>query len=186
MKALLLLICLISFTANSPGQSAQIAKPDFSGIWEFEAGRSSVVKSKKGPPEQITITHHDPDLVIRRKVVVQSVPEVRDLTYHTDGRGETNPTTDWITTNTGETKPVQTASQTTWNKNKIVTRSISRSHAGTAIIEFVISKELSLSADGRTLTITTRTDPGRNVPANVAFAPRSGADFKMVYKLISK
>jgi hypothetical protein len=186
VKVLFLLTCLVTLAATCFGQS-NIPKPDLSGTWEFDAARSNVAKSKNSLPEQLKITHHDPELIIRRKVNINGVPEERDLTYYTDGRSERNPTTDWLTTNPGSDsfKPSETASKTTWSKDKIVTRSISRSYLGTAIIEFEIIDELRLSSDGKTLTKTTKFVPSKDM-RNIAFVAGMGTDFKTVYKLISK
>lgn len=127
MKALLLPICLVVLAAICFGQSSNTGKPDLSGTWEFDAARSNVAKSKSSP-EQIKITHHDPELIIRRKVIINGVPEERNQTYYTDGRGERNPTTAWVTTNPGSdsSRPAGTQSKTTWSKDKIVTRSVGR------------------------------------------------------------
>jgi len=189
VKALLLPIFLVAFAAICFGQSSNTGKPDLSGTWEFDAARSNVAKSKNNSsPEQIKITHHDPELIIRRKVIINGLPEERNLTYYTDGRGETNPTTAWVTTNPGSDsyRPAATPSKTIWSKDKIVTRSVSRAYAGTAIMEFEIIDELRLSSDGKTLTKTTRTVPKRDVTGNAAFVVGSGADFKAVYKLINR
>jgi len=169
------------------GQSPKTAKPDLSGTWEFDAAKSNF-KSKQKSPEQIKISHHDPELIIRRKVNINGVSEERDLTYYTDGRGERNPTTTWMTTNQGSDlyRPPETTSKTTWSKDKIVTRSVSGFHAGTAIAEIEIIDEFRLSSDGKTLTDTRRTVRKSNVNPNAALVVESGADFKTGYKLISK
>lgn len=188
MKVLLLLMCFVSLVAMCFGQSSNTPKPDLSGTWEFDGARSNVAKSKKNSsPEQLKITHNDPELIIRRKIEIRGVPEEQDLTYYTDGRSEKNPTTDWLTTNPGSDsfKPAETASKTTWSKDKIVTRSISRSYAGTAIIEFEIIDEWKLSSDGKTLTKTTRFVPSKDM-RNIAFVAGMGTDLKAFYKLISK
>jgi len=188
VKVLLLLMCLVTLVTICAGQSSNTPKPDLSGIWEFDGARSNLAKSRSSSPERIKITHHDPELLIRRKVIINGVPQERDLTYYTDGRGESNPTTDRLTTNTGPDsfKPPETASKTTWSKDKIVTRSIARTHAGAAIIEVDIIDELRLSSDGKTLTRTTRFVPRKDMSPNVAFVAGRGADVQAVYKLISK
>jgi hypothetical protein len=169
------------------GQSPKTAKPDLSGTWEFDAARSNF-KSKQKSPEQIKITHHEPELIIRRKVKINDVSQERDLTYYTDGRGETNPTPTWMTTNQGpdSNRPFETTSKTTWSKDKIVTRSVSGFHAGITIVELEIIDEFRLSPDGKTLTDTRRTVRRNNMTPNAAFVVESGADFKTAYKLISK
>ena len=186
MKALLLPICLVACLGLCIGQSQKTVKPDLSGTWEFDA-RGSSFKSKNSSPEQITITHHDPELIIRRKVNINGVSQERDLTYYTDGRAERNQTTDWITTSGGSDsfRLSETLSKTTWSKDKIVTRSITRSYAGgTEIIDFEIIDELRLSSDGKMLTKTTRFVPPKLVRANVWFGRTT--ELKTVYKLISK
>ena len=188
MKVILLPICLIAWAAICFGQAKKIEKPDPSGTWELDAARSHI-DTQKGPPERIKISYSDPQLIMHRKVNVYGVPEERDLIYYTDGRGETNPTTSWVTTEPGANdayRPSVTTSKTTWNKDKIVTRLRSRSYAGAAIVDFEIIDEYSLSADGKTLTKTTRMEPSKDVPANVSFVARGGGEFKMYYKLISK
>jgi len=185
-KVVLLPICLIACVSICFGQSNKTAPLDLSGTWEFDAARSHFEHSKS-PPEQIKITYQDPKLIIRRKVNINGVPEERDLIYYTDGRGETNPTTSWVSTgpNGDSYRPTLTTSKTTLSKDKIVTRSLSRTYAGAAIVEFEIIEEFRVSSDGKTLTKTSRTVPSKDVPANVAFFGRQ-AEFKMVYKLISK
>lgn len=188
MKVALLLICLVGYVATGFGQSTKDSKPDLSGTWEFDAARSNVAKSKKSAPEQIKITHHDPELTIHRKVSIDGVQEERHLTYYTDGRGETNPTTAWVTTNPGSEswRPNETKSKTAWSKNKVVTRSVSQTFGGGAVFEFEIVDEWRLSSDGKTLTKTSKTIPSRNLTGNAAFVIGNGAEFKEVYKLISK
>src|SRR5689334_15727737 len=98
MKVLLLLICLAACVAAGFSQS-KIVKPDLTGTWEVDAARNKETKSQSSVPEQIKITHRDPELIIRRQIIIKGVPEQRDLTYYTDGRGETNPATAWLTAN---------------------------------------------------------------------------------------
>ena len=189
MRVILLLICLAAWVAVGFGQSNKTrTQPDLSGIWEFDAARSNVATSKKSSPERIKITHHDPELTIRRQVSVNGVKEERDLTYYTDGRGETNPTTAWVTTNPGSEswRPRETKSKTTWSKTKVVTRSLSQTFGSAAVFEFEIVDQWGLSSDGKTLTKTTKTVPNRNLTGNAAFVIGNGAEFKEVYKLISK
>ena len=188
MKVLFSLMCLVTLVTVCFGQSSNPPKPDLSGTWEFDGARSNFGKSRKGAPEQIKITHHDPELIIRRKVSINGVPEERDLTYYTDGRGEKNPTTFWLTTNPGSDsfRPDESGSKTFWSKDKIVTRSISRTSAGAMIVEFDIIDELRLSSDGKTLTKTTRTIPRKDLTPNVGFVAGTRPDLTAVYKLISK
>ena len=188
MKALLLPICLVACVAVCFGQSNKTIKPDLNGTWEFEYGRRLSAKSKGGGPEQMKITQDDPELIIRRRVNINGEPQERDLTYYTDGRGETNPTMDWLTITRGSDsfKPSEVESTTGWRKNKIVTRSVTRIYAGAARIECEIIDELRLSSDGKKLTLTRRYVPPRDVRLNFAFGAGRGTEVTAVYKLISK
>ena len=188
MKIIFLPIFLVACVAICVGQSNKNAKPDLSGTWEFDVTRNHVPKSKMSTPEQIKITHHDPEMIIHRKISINGVSEERDLTYYTDGRGENNPATVWITSNPRSESfwPVVTNSKTIWSKDKIVSRAFSRSSVGNATVESEIEEEYRLSPDGKTLTKTTRTIPTRLLSANGAFMVGHGVDFKTVYNLISK
>jgi hypothetical protein len=165
-------------------------KPDLSGTWGFDRKRSNAGKSKDAskPPEQIKITHVDPELRIRRKVSVNDQIEERELVYYTDGRGETNPTTAYITTNPGSRsgRPPETNSQTSWRGDKIISKSIFGSPVGRAALEFEIIVEWRLSTDGKTLTQTTRTIAKPDPMSNSIFVAGGGRDFKSVYNLLSK
>ena len=136
------------------------------------------------------ITHHDPELTMRRTFTIQGVPQEVDLTYYTDGRGETNPSTAAIRT-TPESKPSgtpQTTSKTTWDKNKIITQSVGRFSAA-VILECEIIDEWRLSSDGKTLTRHTTITPTKDLTASLkdTFVSHNPIDdFKTVYKLISK
>jgi len=181
-------MCLIAFAAICFGQSRNIVKPDLSGTWELDSGHSSLASFRINSPEQIKITHHDPTLIIRQKVIINGAPQEREVTYYTDGSGERNPSTDWLTTNPGSNgfKPSDTASKTTWHKDKIVTRSISRAYAGSEIMDLEIIDGLKLSSDGQTLIRTTRFVPIRVVTGNGAVGGGTTSYSKAVYKLISK
>lgn len=189
-KSLAILILLATCAANGLAQANKSKpKPDFSGTWEFDRKRSNVGKSNSSnPPEQITITHHDTELKIRKTVTVNGQKEERELTYFTDGRGETNPTTAWITANPGSQtdRPAETKSKTSWSGEKVVTRSRFRTSAGSALMEFEITIERRISPDGKTFTETTHSNAKTDPTSNSVFVAGRGIDFKAVYNLISK
>ena len=189
-RTLFISICLAAAATTCLGQANKSKpKPDLSGTWEFDQKRSNVGKSNSStPPEQIKITHHDPELKVERKVVVNGLPEVRALAYYTDGRGETNPTTAWLTTNPGSKsdRPSETKSKTMWSGDKVVTRAIFSPRAGSAVIHFEINVEWRVSSDGKTLTETTHTIARPDAFSNSVFVAGRGNEFKAVYKLISK
>jgi hypothetical protein len=182
------LVWVVSAIAICYGQGAG-KKPDPSGTWEFDRNRSNVGKSSKSadPPEQLTITYRDPELKIHRTIFVNGQRTERDSTYYTDGQGEANPTTTWVTTNPGadSDRPPETESRTSWSGAKIVTRSKARPHAGTAVLEFEIIVEWKVSGDGKTLTQTTHTVAQRDPMSNSVFVG-GGRDLKAVYNLVSK
>src|SRR5215831_1861428 len=185
MKLSLTLILMVGTVMVGLGQTAK-PRPDPTGTWEFDRVRRLVAKSHKSPPEQIKITFVDPELKIRRQVPINGVLEERELTYYTDGRGETNPTTGWMTTDPDAQSiaPAVTKSKTGWSREKIVTQSSERSYLGGAIFDYETVQEWRLSSDGKTLTQTTRSvikTPPINTPM---FG--NATEFKAVYKLISK
>jgi hypothetical protein len=187
--SLAILILLATCGANGLAQANKSKpKPDLSGTWEFDRKRSNVGKNSASPPEQITITHHDPELKIRKTVTINGQKEERELTYYTDGRGETNPTTAWITANPGSItdRPSETTSKTSWSSDKVVTRSVFLPHSSTAIMEFEITVERRISSDGKTLTETTHTNVKSDPISNSVFVAGRGTDFKAVYNLVSK
>jgi hypothetical protein len=187
MKVLLLLICLATCVPVCLSQSNEPAKPDLSGTWEVEAPHQKKAKATDIPPEQIKITHRDPELIIRRTVQNDGVAEERELIFYTDGRGETN-TRAGLTTNTGfeSWQPRETESKTIWSKDKIVTRSVEQSISSAAIYVHETVDEWQLSSDGKTLTKTTRTTAKKDVQGNAASTAGDGIELKTVYKLISK
>lgn len=168
-------------------QSNTTAAADLSGVWELDAARSGIAKSKNSSPEQIKITHHDPQLTIRRMVKGDGVQEEREFTYYTDGRGETNPAK-WLVTDSGleSWRPSEIESTTIWDKDKVVTRSVEMSIGGAAVFKADVSDEWRLSSDGKTLTEITRTVPNKNLKGNAAVVVGDGTGIKTIYKLISK
>ena len=181
MKVILLPICLFACVAICFGQSNK-PKPDLTGTWV-----DVTTKSKKRSPEEIKITHHDPELILRRKISVNGTTEERDFTYYTDGRGEKNPPLLWLisTPDAGSSQPPDVVSETTWNKDKIVIHFANRVYAGRAVVEADIKMEFRLSKDGRTLTRNTSIAP-LQISAHPLIAVGNGADVKTSYKLISK
>ena len=180
-KLLLLPTILAVVVSFGFGQSSKTIKPDLTGTWELQT-------RAPGSPEQIKITHHDPELTIRRLVYINGVREERDLTYYTDGRGERNPAIARYLGSDGaymeSWRPAEITSNTTWSKAKVVTHSVDWSFGSAAVFEYEITDEWWLSKNGKTLTITRRAAPNKDLTGNAAMA--FGDDLKEVYKLISK
>ena len=162
------------------------AKPDLSGTWAFDRSRSNVGKTSSVNSE-IKISHHDPELKIHRTININGQPDQRELIYYTDGRGETNPTTIWLSTSPDPKSPhpAETKSKTKWNGDRVVIRSKLRLMAGIHAIEEDVVDEWKLSADGKTLTQTTRHIMPTNSP-DAIFVPANRPDDKRVYTLVSK
>ena len=190
MKSLpILLLLAVCVPASFAQGNKSKPRPDLSGTWELDRKRSNVGKSNSSnPPEQITIIHRDPELKIRKRVFANGQLEERELAYYTDDRGETNPTTAWITTNPGSEsgRPPETKSKTSWSGDKVVTRSVFLPRTGGTILEFEITVERRLSSDGKTLTETTHTTARQDPMANSVFVAGRGNDFKAVYNLVTK
>jgi hypothetical protein len=156
-------------------QKTTKSRPDLTGTWMLDPSRSNVGPSRR-TDRPLKITHHDPEFKITRMIEHNSLVTGQDLVYYTDGRGETNPTTMFLSTSTdmnpqGHDKDV-TKSKTSWSGNKLVTRSSLRSIIAGRVLEFTIIDEWKLSQDGKTLTQTSRTvfnpdaSPGVFIPAN--------------------
>ena len=179
-------VFLIAVCAIARGQGSQPAKPDFSGTWAFDPARSNV-SPKSTANAGIKISHHDPELKISMTVTINGNPQPKEFTYFSDGRGETNPATRWISTSPdGNTPhPAETKSKTKWSGDRIVTRYTLRTRMGIHISEEEIVEEWKLSADGKTLTRTTRTILPRSTPEMIV-VPANRDDDKRVYKLVSK
>jgi len=174
--------------AISHGQgSLSPAKPDLSGTWAFDRGRSNVGKTSS-PNSDIKILHHDPELRIVRTIDFNGQTIHSELTYYTDGRGETNPTTIWLSTspNPKSPRPAETKSRTSWSGERVVIRSRLRLMVGIHVIEEDLVDEWKLSADGKTLTQTTRHKMLPTSSDGAIYTPSNRPDHKRVYTLVSK
>ena len=172
---------------NAQGSKSQTT-PDLSGTWMLDQRRSNVGKASSASPSnyEIKIKHSDPELRIRRTTNINGQAEERELKYYTDGRGEINPTIAWLSNSPDpkSPKPANTKSKTGWNGNKVVTRSTLT--AGGHIVQYELIEEWKLSADGKTLTQTTRFVFQNDPMDRSIFVPANRPDDKRVYNLVSK
>ena len=192
MKALVRTFCFILICAvgTSPAQQKQKTaktKPDFTGTWLLDPSRSNVGPSRT-PDRPLKITHHDPELKITRMVEHNGQVTGQDLIYYSDGRGETNPTTMFLSTNTdvnpqGHDKDV-TKSKTTWSGDKVVTRFTLRSVIGGHPLEFEMIDEWKLAKGGTSLTQTSRTVFRQDMAGGGVFVPANRPDMKRVYNRV--
>ena len=174
---------------NAQGSKSQTT-PDLSGTWMLDQRRSNVGKASSASPSnyEIKIKHSDPELRIRRTTNINGQAEERELKYYTDGRGEINPTIAWLSNSPDpkSPKPANTKSKTGWNGNKVVTRSTLSLTAGGHIVQYELIEEWKLSADGKTLTQTTRFVFQNDPMDRSIFVPANRPDDKRVYNHVSK
>jgi len=155
----------------------------------LDRDKSNVRKSTT-PDQPMKITQHGPEFKISRTDLINGQPVEREFIYYTDGRGETNSTTVWLSTspdpkstqrNTDETK-----SRTRWSGNKLITSSRIRSLLGGRVVEYELVDEWKLSADGKTLTQTTKFTFHEDPMSNSIYVPSGRPDMKRVYNLVAK
>ena len=181
----------LSSAEGSGQENKGQAKPDLNGTWKLDSTKSNAVDIGK-PDEPIRIVYSDPELRITRIFVVTGQSVERDFVYLTNGKGEMNPGTLFISVDPRGKRPTelqkdQVKSKTKWQGDKIVTRSSVESRVGGVgglRIQYLVVDEWKISPDGKTLTQTTKfqADPD-TVPS---FTPTPTPDQKRVYLLVSK
>ena len=161
--------CVVFCSAQDKKTPVQI-KPDLTGTWVRSSYKSNHRGQLESYPVTLTISHKEPELNITRKSIVKGTEKITDEVYYTDGRGEKNepqfrsalaigssPTNG--VQQKGSDNP-QTKSKTKWEGNKIVSRSSSILEAVGHRFDMDMTQKRELSADGKTLTITTIMMPG--------------------------
>ncbi|MBV9924463.1 MAG: hypothetical protein JOZ96_05425 [Acidobacteria bacterium] len=141
---------LILFLLAPAAAVADKKHPDLSGSWQVDREKSDYGEWSDKPLSKadstLVIAHVDPELKIRRTLALNGREEVKEFTYYTDGRGETNP----ATLGAGEVK-----SKTKWDGDKVVAEAhITRQGAGGSY-ELNVTQKWQVSSDGKTLTNTT-------------------------------
>jgi hypothetical protein len=188
MKLLVNIFCFVLICAlGTTSALAQVkqtarAKPDLSGTWLLDPKKSNVGPSAK-PEKPLKISHHDPELRITHMVASNGQ---KDFVYYTDGRGETNATTMFLSTGTDVKLPGNkdvTKSKTKWSGDKVVTRFTLTSLIAGHPVEFEIIDEWKLSKDGQTLTQTSRTVFRQDMSGGI-FVPANRPDIKRVYNRV--
>ena len=178
-------LCTFGMT-QAAARSKQKTKPDFTGQWLLDPAKSNVGPSST-PDRPFKIVHHDPELRITHFSESNGQTTERNSVYYTDGRGESNATTMFLSTSTdmnpqGHDKDV-TKSKTTWSGNKVVTRSTLRSVIAGRQLEFEVIDEWKLSDDGNTLTQSSRTVFRQDTSSGI-FIPARRPDTKKVYNRV--
>ncbi|MBI3649782.1 MAG: hypothetical protein HY231_01900 [Acidobacteria bacterium] len=164
------LISLIFFTVTTiEAGSAAEAKPNFSGNWALDLGRSNF--GRLGPAQfknarmTLKISHREPQLKIARQASMNGQTRNQNLIYYTDGRGEANPN---LLTNE------MMNSKTKWEGVKLISRSLSSMAFNGQAINIEAIEKRELSSDGKTLTITNTISSPRGVDiVKLVFARKS-------------
>ena len=156
MKPLLLCLCLLTCAAAAPAGDDKKKEgkthPDLSGTWELDRSKSDFGLFGDRPLSKadstLVIAHRDPELKITRTLKLNGQEEVKEFTYYTDERGETNP----ATIGAGEVK-----SKTKWDGEKVAARSKMSwpGRGGGPGVSMDVTQKWQVSSDGKTLTNTT-------------------------------
>jgi len=151
MKAILLSLCLLACAAAADVRKKEgKSHPDFSGTWRIDKSKSDFGEFSDRPLSKadatLVVEHKDPELKVRRTLSLNGQEEVKEFTYYTDERGETNQATIGV----GEVK-----SKTKWDGDKVVSEAhITRRGQG-GPYELNVVQKWQVSSDGKTLTNTT-------------------------------
>ena len=154
MKSILLCLCLAFALAGASAARDDRKKPhpDLSGTWELDRSKSDFGLFRDRPLARadatLVVAHRDPELKITRTLRLNGQQEVKEFTYYTDGRGETNP----AAVGAGEVK-----SKTKWDGDKVSAHSTMAwpGQGGGAGYEMGVAQKWQVSSDGKTLTNTT-------------------------------
>ena len=157
MKSIILCLCLVASLAgvsSAQGDKKKEGKPrpDLSGTWELDKSKSDFGLFRDRPLSKadatLVVAHSEPELKITRTLKLNGQQEVKEFTYYTDERGETNP----ATIGAGEVK-----SKTKWDGEKVSASSKMTwpGQNGAAAAEMDVTQKWQVSSDGKSLTNTT-------------------------------
>ena len=142
---------------GQPATSLAQAKANMSGTWVLDRSRSNFGRfSKEAANAKITmkILHKEPTLKMTRSGTLNGESRSQNLTFYTDGRGETNP---------GLIDNSQARSKTTWEGTKLVTHSWSSLSVGGESVQLETLERRELSSDGKTLTVSVTASSPRGI-----------------------
>jgi len=180
----LFLLCTLSALPQGEKKNKAVEKPNLSGRWLLDRKKSNV-GSASHPDLPLEITHLEPEIRIIRRYEWNGEIKVQDSTYYSDDRGETNPATMFLgsDTSTSDMRALEgqkTSSRTSWSRDRLVTKSLIRSRLRGRMLQLDVIDEWKLSDDKNTLTRTTR-----NIAVGDAvLIPRTQPDSKRVYQRI--
>jgi hypothetical protein len=149
LPTVLLALCLLSSSAAA-GEDKKKPHPDFSGTWRIDREQSDFGEFGERPLSKadatLVVGHREPELKIKRTLSLNGQEEVKEFTYYTDERGETNQATLGV----GEVK-----SKTRWDGDKVVSEARVTRKSQSGPYELDITQKWQVSSDGKTLTNTT-------------------------------
>ena len=151
MKAILLSLCLLACAAAADVEEVGgKSHPDFSGTWRIDRPKSDFGAFEGRPLSKadstLVVAHRDPELKVTNTLGLGGQREVKEFTYYTDGRGETNQATIGV----GEVK-----SKTKWDGDRVVSEARVTRRSQTGPYELNVTQRWQVSSDGKTLTNTT-------------------------------
>lgn len=172
----LILTCALASASLAAGAAA--GRPKLSGTWELDAGRSSF-GGYDGPVSRakttLEIRHKEPEVRIVWDFTLGEQRLSKWTVFYSDGRGERYSSLLDADAILGDKMPGsgggggpgrQVRSQTAWEGNKLVTRTADRLRVppaevsgpvvGGAEVPVEVTDEWELSADGKSLTQTTK------------------------------
>lgn len=148
LLTLLLTLCLLSSAAA--GDEKKRSHPNFSGTWQIDRAKSDFGEFSERPLSKadstLVIAHSEPELKIKRTLRLNGQEEVKEFTYYTDERGETNQATLGV----GEVK-----SKTKWDGDKVVSEAHVERKGQGGTYELNVTQKWQVSSDGKALTNTT-------------------------------
>ena len=164
-------VLTLALLVSSLGSPPQVKVPDLSGTWVFKSGQNpNNVASLR-----ITQTEAAIEITESHKPKAQQADRV--LTYYSDGRGESNPTSD------GKS---ELKSRSRWEGETLTTLFDSFSKQPDVVNER--RDDWALSKDGKTLTITTTFAVSRPpIGAGIPFGlPRPTSSHSKVFHVVDK
>jgi hypothetical protein len=148
LLTVLLTWCLSAGAAT--GDDRKKSRPDFSGMWRIDRSKSDFGEFTDRPLSKadatLVVEHKDPELKVRRTLSLNGQEEVKEFTYYTDERGETNQATIGV----GEVK-----SKTKWDGDRVVSEAHITRRSQTGPYELDVVQKWQVSSDGKMLTNTT-------------------------------
>ena len=139
----------VSFVA-SQGSKAGKSRANINGVWVLDKSKSDATEYgfNFDLDIRLTIEQREPEIRITRSYFQDGAENRQQLTYFTDGRGETNPTI-----LVGEV----IKSETKWNGDKLVSKNTGQAEIAPRIaVIYERADEWRLSKDGNTLVQITR------------------------------